>query len=192
MVMALMAGACGPKPETTTPTTPTTAATTAPAETPAPPTGETGTPAGMASPGTEMSPMATTGTETPAADLSPAAGPPPAGDQQALPSGVKYTVMKQGEGPTAEKGKSVQVHYTGWLTDGKKFDSSHDRNEPFSFQLGAGQVIPGWDEGVQGMKVGEKRRLEIPAEQGYGASGAGDVIPPNATLIFEVDLLGVQ
>jgi FKBP-type peptidyl-prolyl cis-trans isomerase FkpA len=86
----------------------------------------------------------------------------------------------------------VSVHYTGWLTDGKKFDSSKDRGQPFQFALGAGQVIKGWDEGVQGMKIGGKRKLTIPPGLGYGSRGAGNVIPPNATLIFEVELLGVK
>jgi len=104
-----------------------------------------------------------------------------------------------GTGAEATPGKSVQVHYTGWLYDpnaaeghGKKFDSSLDRGQPFSFSLGAGMVIRGWDEGVAGMKIGGKRTLVIPAEMGYGARGAGGVIPPNATLIFDVELLGVR
>jgi peptidylprolyl isomerase/FKBP-type peptidyl-prolyl cis-trans isomerase FkpA len=89
------------------------------------------------------------------------------------------------------RGKTVEVHYTGWLTDGKKFDSSHDRNAPFSFRLGAGEVIEGWDRGVAGMKVGGKRKLTLPPELGYGARGAPPDIPPNATLVFEVELLSV-
>ncbi|MDD3529259.1 MAG: FKBP-type peptidyl-prolyl cis-trans isomerase [Gallionellaceae bacterium] len=97
-----------------------------------------------------------------------------------------------GEGATAQAGQMVSVHYTGWLENGSKFDSSKDRNEPFEFPLGRGYVIRGWDEGVAGMKVGGTRKLTIPAELGYGARGAGGVIPPNATLIFEVELLGVR
>ncbi len=96
-----------------------------------------------------------------------------------------------GEGAEAVAGKHVTVHYTGWLTNGAKFDSSLDRNDPFDFPLGRGHVIRGWDEGVAGMKVGGKRKLTIPPEMGYGARGAGGVIPPNATLVFEVELLGV-
>ena len=107
-------------------------------------------------------------------------------------SGLKFQVLKKGTGAVAMAGQMVSVHYTGWLTDGKKFDSSVDRGQPFQFSLGAGQVIKGWDEGVAGMKVGEKRKLTIPANLGYGERGAGGVIPPNATLVFDVELLGVQ
>lgn len=106
-------------------------------------------------------------------------------------SGLQYEEITVGSGAAAQAGQSVTVHYTGWLTDGKKFDSSKDRNEPFEFNLGAGEVIRGWDEGVQGMQVGGTRKLTIPAALGYGARGAGGVIPPNATLVFEVELLGV-
>ena len=106
-------------------------------------------------------------------------------------SGLQYWDIQAGTGAEAVNGRQVQVHYTGWLTTGKKFDSSVDRGEPFSFTLGAQQVIRGWDEGVKGMKVGGKRQLKIPASLGYGARGAGGVIPPNATLIFDVELLGV-
>lgn len=106
-------------------------------------------------------------------------------------SGLQYEDLQVGDGAEATPGKTVTVHYTGWLTDGKKFDSSKDRNDPFAFVLGGGMVIRGWDEGVVGMKVGGKRKLIIPAELGYGARGAGGVIPPNATLVFEVDLLDV-
>ena len=112
------------------------------------------------------------------------------------PSGLQYVEVTEGSGAEAKAGAYVSVHYTGWLhnddgTAGAKFDSSKDRNEPFEFPLGAGHVIRGWDEGVQGMKVGGTRKLIIPASLGYGARGAGGVIPPNATLIFEVELLGV-
>jgi len=106
-------------------------------------------------------------------------------------SGLQYWDIMVGTGATAVAGKPVSVHYTGWLTDGKKFDSSLDRGQPFTFPLGGGKVIKGWDEGVAGMKVGGKRQLRIPPELGYGARGAGGVIPPNATLIFDVELLDV-
>ena len=111
-------------------------------------------------------------------------------------SGLQYEDTTVGEGAEAKAGQHVTVHYTGWLrnddgSQGAKFDSSKDRNDPFEFSLGAGHVIKGWDEGVQGMKVGGARRLTIPAALGYGARGAGGVIPPNATLIFDVELLAV-
>ncbi|MGH9513875.1 MAG: FKBP-type peptidyl-prolyl cis-trans isomerase [Terriglobales bacterium] len=114
------------------------------------------------------------------------------GKPTTTPDGLEYWDIKVGTGPVAEKGQTVKVHYTGWLTTGKKFDSSVDRGEPFTFNLGQGQVIKGWDEGVAGMKVGGKRQLRIPPDLGYGANGAGGVIPPNATLIFDVELLGVR
>ena len=107
------------------------------------------------------------------------------------PSGLIVEDINIGDGAAAAAGQKVTVHYTGWLTNGAKFDSSKDRNDPFVFSLGAGSVIKGWDEGVQGMKVGGKRKLTIPPALGYGARGAGSVIPPNATLVFEVELLGV-
>ena len=107
-------------------------------------------------------------------------------------SGLIIEELKVGAGAEAAAGQHVSVHYTGWLTDGTKFDSSKDRGDPFEFPLGAGHVIRGWDEGVQGMKVGGSRKLTIPADLGYGARGAGGVIPPNATLVFEVELLGTE
>ena len=111
------------------------------------------------------------------------------------PSGLQYEDTTAGSGATATAGQEVRVHYTGWLYDdgaaGRKFDSSKDRGQPFEFSLGAGMVIRGWDEGVAGMQVGGTRRLVIPPQLGYGARGAGGVIPPNATLLFEVELLGV-
>ncbi|MDA3869427.1 MAG: FKBP-type peptidyl-prolyl cis-trans isomerase [Gammaproteobacteria bacterium] len=97
-----------------------------------------------------------------------------------------------GEGEEATAGMTVEVHYTGWLTDGTQFDSSHNRDETFSFKIGGGRVIPGWEQGVAGMKVGGARKLTIPPELGYGAAGAGGVIPPNATLVFKVELISVS
>ena len=107
-------------------------------------------------------------------------------------SGLKFEDLTEGTGAEAQAGQTVSVHYTGWLENGHKFDSSLDRGEPFPFLLGAGQVIAGWDEGVASMKVGGKRTLIIPAALGYGAQGAGNVIPPNATLIFDVELLAIK
>ena len=101
-------------------------------------------------------------------------------------------ILQEGQGAEATPGQNVSVHYTGWLTDGTKFDSSVDRGRAFEFPLGGGRVIKGWDEGVAGMKIGEKRRLTIPPHMGYGPRGAGGVIPPNATLVFEVELLGLN
>lgn len=109
-----------------------------------------------------------------------------------MPSGLHIEEVKIGSGDTAEAGHFVTVHYTGWLTNGSKFDSSKDRDEPFEFSLGAQMVIAGWDEGVQGMKVGGIRKLTIPPNLAYGSRGAGGVIPPNATLVFEVELLEVS
>lgn len=107
-------------------------------------------------------------------------------------SGLKYIDIVEGTGESPQKGQKVTVHYTGTLTDGKKFDSSKDRNQPFTFTIGVGQVIKGWDEGVASMKVGGQRTLIIPPDLGYGSRGAGGVIPPNATLLFDVELLGVK
>ena len=107
-------------------------------------------------------------------------------------SGLVFEELVVGTGNAAASGQKVSVHYTGWLTNGTKFDSSKDRNEPFVFPLGKGHVIKGWDEGVAGMKVGGKRKLTIPPQLGYGARGAGNVIPANATLVFEVELLDAK
>jgi len=128
--------------------------------------------------------------------LSLSSKPAQAAGEVTTPSGLRIIDVKRGTGPVPHAGQTVTVNYTGWLfvdgKKGKKFDSSLDRNEPFSFTLGQGQVIKGWDEGVATMHVGGKRTLIIPPDLGYGAGGAGGVIPPNATLIFDVDLLGVK
>lgn len=129
---------------------------------------------------------------------APASTPKPSGptkvsgDPVTTPRGLKYWDIKKGTGPAAVKGKTVRVHYSGWLTDGKEFDNSFDRGEPIEFALGSGQVIKGWDEGIAGMKVGGKRQLRIPPELAYGSRGAGSAIPPNSTLIFDVQLVGVK
>lgn len=115
-----------------------------------------------------------------------------AGQVVTTESGLQYIDLVVGTGRQAELGDTAMVHYTGWLANGTKFDSSVDRKEPFSFRVGAGQVIKGWDEGVGTMKVGGKRKLIIPPQLGYGARGAGNVIPPNATLTFDVELLGLR
>ncbi len=131
---------------------------------------------------------------SPAASAQAGIPPTPssAGTVQTMPDGLKYQDLVVGEGATAQTGQSVTVNYTGWLQNGTKFDSSLDRNQPFSFVLGRGQVIKGWDEGVAGMKVGGKRRLIIPGDLAYGPQGRPPTIPPNATLIFDIDLLQVQ
>lgn len=113
-------------------------------------------------------------------------------NEMMLDSGLKYLELTEGDGDIAQPGHRVTVHYTGWLESGEKFDSSRDRDDPFTFPLGRGHVIQGWDLGVEGMRVGGSRRLTIPPHLGYGTRGAGGVIPPNAVLIFDVELLGVQ
>ena len=125
-----------------------------------------------------------------AAEVAKPAAPEP--KMMTTPSGLKYQDLAVGKGPMPKAGSHVMVHYTGWLTNGQKFDSSVDRNQPFTFTLGRGEVIKGWDEGVASMHVGGKRKLTIPPGLGYGKRGAGGVIPPDATLVFEVELLGFQ
>ena len=130
-----------------------------------------------------------------AASAAPKAGtgiPPLAGTPTKTASGLEYIDAVVGTGAAPQAGQTVSVHYTGWLTDGKKFDSSRDHGQPFQFPLGRGQVIKGWDEGVAGMKVGGQRRLFIPAALGYGSQGAPPSIPGGATLVFDVELLGVR
>jgi FKBP-type peptidyl-prolyl cis-trans isomerase FkpA len=151
----------------------------------------------LADEGKVVGPAETAKAETKAPEEKAKAAEPAApekGKTVETKSGLTYTDTKAGTGATAEKGKLVVVHYTGWLVDGgKKFDSSVDRGEPFSFTLGAGEVIPGWDEGVAGMKVGGKRTLVIPSKLGYGERGTpGGPIPPNARLKFDVELLDVK
>jgi peptidylprolyl isomerase len=117
---------------------------------------------------------------------------PPKDETVTTASGLKYLELEPGDGAVPQRGQTVEVHYTGWLESGKKFDSSLDRGQPFQFIVGQGQVIPGWDEGLLSMKAGSKRKLIIPGELAYGPRGFGDIIPPNATLIFEVKLLSVK
>lgn len=127
-------------------------------------------------------------------NAAPSGGDAAGGKVHKLASGLQYEDLVVGSGKMAEPGMNVSVHYTGWLNDEAKtkFDSSQDRAQPFQFQLGAGQVIQGWDEGVKGMRIGGKRKLTIPPDMGYGARGASGIIPPNATLLFDVELLDVK
>lgn len=124
-------------------------------------------------------------------DKKPAA-PSAAARENVTPSGVRYVDLALGQGDEAQLGKIVEVQYTGWLQDGTKFDSSRDREHPFTFRLGTGDAIKGWDEGLLGMKVGGKRKLTVPPELGFGKQGIGSVVPPNAVLVYEFELLGVR
>lgn len=146
-----------------------------------------------------QAPAATTPAPTPAAAADPKAAATaapttgtPGGAVHKLPSGLVYEDLVVGDGTMADPGLTAMVHYTGWLTDGTKFDSSFDRGKPLTFVLGQHQVIDGWEQGVKGMRVGGKRKLTVPPEMGYGAQGYSGLIPPNATLVFEVQLLDVK
>jgi FKBP-type peptidyl-prolyl cis-trans isomerase FkpA len=153
--------------------------------------GGCGTPAGSPSQGSTPS-GATSSTQSSQPIASQESTPATSKDEAKKSTELVISDEAVGEGTVAKRGDRVTVHYTGWLLNGTKFDSSKDRNQPFSFSLGAGNVIPGWDQGVAGMKVGGKRKLTIPPELGYGVRGAGGVIPPNATLVFEVELLKIN
>ncbi|UZQ53830.1 FKBP-type peptidyl-prolyl cis-trans isomerase [Trichothermofontia sichuanensis B231] len=131
-------------------------------------------------------------TVSPSGDEPVTAANPEANAIVTLPSGLQYEDLRVGDGPSPQPGDRVTVHYTGTLTNGKQFDSSRDRGRPFQFTIGVGQVIKGWDEGVASMKVGGRRKLIIPSELGYGSRGAGGVIPPDATLVFDIELLAVN
>jgi FKBP-type peptidyl-prolyl cis-trans isomerase FkpA len=153
---------------------------------------------GTMSTSAQVTPSATSA-ETPSSQPAPAmasAQPPgePAGSAQPveMPGGLRYVDLKVGDGDIAEAGLTASVHYTGWLTDGTKFDSSVDRGQPFEFKIGGGGVIRGWEEGVKGMRIGGKRKLTIPPDMGYGANGYPPVIPANATLVFDIELLGLR
>jgi len=138
-------------------------------------------------------PMPTTKQNTVKETSSSVGSPPtPIGQPTKTASGLVYETLKEGTGPVAKSGQNISIHYTGTLVDGKKFDSSRDSGSPFSTRIGVGAVIPGWDEGVPGMKVGERRKLTIPASIGYGERGSPPVIPGGATLIFDVELMGVE
>jgi FKBP-type peptidyl-prolyl cis-trans isomerase FkpA len=148
--------------------------------------------AGLVVLGCKGTPGGAAGGSAPASTPPAAETPAPGASEHKLASGLVYQDLVVGDGPMAEAGMTAVVHYTGWLTNGTKFDSSLDRGRPFPFVLGQHDVIDGWDQGVKGMRVGGKRKLTVPPELGYGAQGMGGVIPPNATLVFEVQLLEVR
>jgi peptidylprolyl isomerase len=157
------------------------------------PTASSKTPSTQASPSTGgVKPGASSTTPAQQSDGNAPGIPPLKGDIQTTASGLRYLDEKVGDGAAPKSGQTVSVHYTGWLTSGTKFDSSRDRNQPFSFALGQGQVIKGWDEGVASMKIGGKRRLIIPAGLAYGPGGRPPTIPANSTLIFDVELISAK
>ncbi len=154
---------------------------------------EEGVPKASTTAETTSTPVATsTAVTIPASPTATPTSTTSSGKVITTPSGLKYEDLKVGTGATPKTGQTVSVQYTGTLENGTKFDSSRDRGVPFEFQIGTGQVIPGWDEGLSTMKVGGRRNLIVPPNLGYGAAGAGGVIPPNATLIFDVELVGVK
>jgi FKBP-type peptidyl-prolyl cis-trans isomerase len=182
LMLAVLAGCSQPPAENATPIAANTAVTTTTVDT-------TTTPATMQTPGMTETPGAT---ETSAASATPTDEATPIADEVKTKTGLRYQLFAKGKGDKAKKGDTVSVHYTGKLTDGTKFDSSLDRNEPIDFVLGQGSVIPGWEEGIEGMQVGEKRKLTIPSDLAYGPQGRPPVIPPDATLVFDVELVDVK
>ncbi len=157
-----------------------------------PPTGVEGTAEALGEQPAQGAADPTKATATAKAEAGPSAPPTAKGETKTTPSGVKYETLKEGTGPEAKSGQKIAIHYTGTLENGTKFDSSRDRGRPFAVTIGTSQVIRGWDEAVPGMKVGEQRRLTIPSQAAYGTKGQPPTIPPDATLIFDVELIGVE